>query len=109
VTTARAPRRSAHEVGDPGPARVFEDDAVARPELGLERALDRIERAARDRDVAADPVAREVRLGARGERRQLGVDAVQPVRRVDARERTGERGEKAWIRIAARQVPHARG
>ena len=81
-----------HEVGDPRPAGVFDDDAIAEPELGLQRALDRIERAAGDRDVAADSVGSELGLGNRGKLGQHRRTAVQLVRRVDAGERLGERG-----------------
>jgi hypothetical protein len=49
------------EVGDPRPTWVFDDDAVAEPELSLERALDRVERPARDGDITAESVVREVR------------------------------------------------
>ena len=50
-----------HQVGDPRPARVLDDDPVAGPELGLQRALDRVERAAGDRDVAARSRRRRTR------------------------------------------------
>ena len=59
------------EVGDPRPARVFDDDAVARPQLGLEHALDPVERAADDRDVAVDAVGGEVGLREFDERASL--------------------------------------
>ena len=48
-----------HEVGDSRPAGVLDDDPVSWPELGLQCTLDRIERTAGDRDVAAYSVARE--------------------------------------------------
>ena len=51
------------EVGDPRPTRVFDDNAVADPELRLQRALDRVECPARDGDIAADSVAGKVSVG----------------------------------------------
>jgi hypothetical protein len=97
-----------HEVADPRPARVLDDDAVARPQLSLERALDRVEGAAGDRHVAVEAVGGELGRGERLELGQLRGDAVQPVRRVDPRERAGEPRKERRIGIAAREVADAR-
>src|SRR5581483_12073976 len=85
------------EVGDPRPARVLDDYAVAGAKLRLQGALDRVERTARDGDVAVDPVAGEIRLGRGDELRQLRLDAGEPVRGLVARQRVRERRQQPRV------------
>ena len=95
------------EIGNPRPTGILDRDPVARPELGLKAALDRVERATCDRDVAPDLVRKKVRLRQRLELGQLGRDAVELVRRVDATENLGEGRQKPRIGIAASQIVNA--
>ena len=96
------------QVGDSRPARVLDNDSVARPELGLEDAFDSVQRAAGDRDLALDPVGGEVLLGELDESRQLGRPPVELVLGHDAGQRVRERRKERRIRVPARQVADAR-
>jgi hypothetical protein len=92
------------EVGDARPAGVLDDDPVTRPQRGLQRALDRVERAAGDRDIAGYPVPGELGGCQRGEVGQIRGAAVQLVLGPGAGQRLGKRGQQPRIRVPARQV-----
>jgi hypothetical protein len=70
----------------------------------LEDALDPVERAGHDRELALDPVGREVRLRQLDQPRQLRRAAVELVARVDPRESRLERREERRVGVAAREV-----
>ena len=97
------------EVGDARPTRVLDDDAIARPELGLKHPLDPVERAAGDRDVAGDAVGGEVGLRELDEPRQLHRTAVELVLGLQPGQRRRERREERRVGVAAGEVARAGG
>jgi hypothetical protein len=101
-------REGVHEVGDARPRRILDYDAVARMEPALEGALDAIQRAAGDRDLAGDSVLGEIGPRELDQALELRRLAVQPVAGVEAPEGGVERREQRRVRVPAREVARVR-
>ena len=97
------------EVGDARPARVLDDHAIARPQLGLQHPLDPVERAADDRDVAGDAVGGEVGPRQLDQPLQLDRTAVELVLGIEPGQRRRERRQQGRVGVAAGEVARARG
>ncbi len=96
------------QVGDPRPARVLDDDAVAGPELRLQHSLDAVERTADDGDVALDPVRCEVGLRQTDQLRQPDRPTVELVLRIEPGQRRAERRQERGVGVTAGEVARVR-
>ena len=105
----RHQRQGGNQVKHAGVARIFDRDDVAGPQMGLQDALDGVERAADDRNrVGRDPVALELPRRQLDQRRTILRVAVLAGNSIEPREIRLQRRQHRRVRPAICQIAQAR-
>ena len=105
----RHQRQRRNQVEHAGVARIFDGDDVAGPQMGLQDALDGVERAADDRNrVGRDPVALELPRRQLDQRRTILRIAVLAGNSIEPREIRLERRQHRRVRPSIREIAQAR-